>query len=167
MASSGSLTLEQRIDAIESRAAIHEIILRYCRALDRKDEAMLRSCFHPDSHHSHGPFTGTSSDFCGYAMDVVTQLPVTQHHLGNISITVDGDVASAEAYFVAYHRTPPSGPMVLPGAAPDEDVFIAGRYIDRFDRRNGTWLIAQRTGILDWQRFEPMSDRGQMPGLVV
>jgi hypothetical protein len=41
-----------------------------------------------------------------------------------------------------------------------EDLFIAGRYIDHFEKRNGQWKIAKRYGIHDWVEWSPASDRG-------
>ena len=41
-----------------------------------------------------------------------------------------------------------------------EDVLIGGRYIDRFERRDGVWRIIQRTGVHDWRRYEAPADHG-------
>ena len=36
-----------------AKQAITEVVVRYARAIDRLDEALLRSVFHPDSTHNH------------------------------------------------------------------------------------------------------------------
>ena len=40
---------------------------------------------------------------------------------------------------------------------PDKGVIysaiVAGRYVDRFEKRDGEWRIAQRTGLYDWREF--------------
>src|SRR3546814_19209297 len=41
------------------------------------------------------------------------------------------------------------------------DILIGGRYIDRFERRDGVWRIAHRTGLLDW-RQDTKADDGQL-----
>ena len=151
----------RRIDVLEARAEIQEVLARYGRALDLRDLALLRSCFHGDSKHEHG-FVGNSADFCEFAMLFLKQMKCTHHLIGNISITVNGDKADVEAYFCAYHRTPSHGEMAIPDSRPDEDVFIAGRYIDKFERRGGRWLIAARQGKEEWWRFEAAADRGHM-----
>ena len=143
-----------------ARAAISEVLVRYCTALDTRDLALLRSCFHPSATHDHGGFVGPSMEFCDLAMALLARLVLTQHLLGNISITVTGKTAAVASYFQAYHRMPMVGDMVIPQANPGEDVFIAGRYIDRFEHADGAWRIAHRTGHLDWWRFETASDRG-------
>ena len=70
-----------RLDALESRAAITEVVIRYARAIDRREEALLRSCFHADSTHRHGTFDGLSSDFCTHALNIVAGLVLTHHQL--------------------------------------------------------------------------------------
>lgn len=150
----------KQLHVLSARAQISEILVRYTQALDRRDEQLLNGCFHPDSTHDHGGFTGRSLDFCKVAMEFVRQLVKTQHHLGSISITVNGLRATAESYFNAYHRMPATGDMAFPDANPNDDVFIGGRYNDEFECRNGNWLISHRIGVIEWWRFESPSDRG-------
>jgi hypothetical protein len=40
------------------RQAIHDVLMRFSRGVDRLDEALLRSCFHSDSYDDHGHFKG-------------------------------------------------------------------------------------------------------------
>ena len=138
------------LSELKARAAIGDVLVRYCHALDRGDEAMLRSCFHDGSLHDHGEFVGSSTDFCTFAIDVLKNCVATHHHLGNIWISVAGVSAEVQSYYVAYHRVPEQGEMPFPRALPNEDLFIAGRYIDRFECRNGEWRIVQRRGTIDW-----------------
>jgi hypothetical protein len=152
------------------KQAIAEVMMTYCRAIDHLDEDLLRSVFHPDSRHNHG-FVGPSSapgakgepgkpgDFVGYALGVLTSMTRTHHQLGNIFIEVHGDVAYTEAYFTAYHRMRAKGdPKAASNAYDTEmDLFVAGRYMDRMEKRNGVWKIARRTATTDWQRIDPPS----------
>jgi ketosteroid isomerase-like protein len=149
------------LDALASRAEITEVVLRYARAIDRCDAAMLRSCFHPDSQHRHGAFEGASADFCVRALEICRAVELTHHQLGPVSIELAGDAAFVETYYTALHRfgaTPP------PGGRPHEDRFSGGRYIDRFERRDGVWKIARRHGVSEWMRYEAASDRGFYEG---
>ncbi|MFL5296396.1 MAG: nuclear transport factor 2 family protein [Phenylobacterium sp.] len=145
------------LDELESRAEITEVVLRYCRGIDRCDEPMLRACFHPDARHRHGAFQGSSADFCTHALALVAQVEFTHHQLGPVSIELDGDTAYTETYFTALHRF---GAVPPPGGQPHEDRFSGGRYVDRFERRDGVWRIAERRGISEWMRYEAASDRG-------
>ena len=149
--------LAARIDALASRAEIAEVVMRYCRAIDRCDEPLLRSCFHEGATHEHGAFKGLSADFCAIAMQIVAGLVLTHHQLGPVSIDLDGDQAFTETYFTSYHRF---GDVPPPGGEPHEDRIQGGRYIDRFERRDGVWRIAHRKGVNEWMRYAPAADRG-------
>ena len=150
------------LQALVEKQAITEVLYRYARALDRCDLPLLRSCFHPDSTHDHGDFEGSSLEFCDWALELLLRLTATQHHLGNVLIDLEGEVAHCETYWVAYHRIPAQagGSGVVAGRGEETDLFIGGRYLDRMERRRGEWKIARRVGIHDWQRFEPASDGG-------
>lgn len=164
--------MDKKLQEMLDKQACAEVMMTYCRALDRLDEKLLRSVFHPDSVHNHG-FEGPSNDpsrksspgkpgdFCTYAMDVLRTFTRTHHHLGNIFVEVKGDVAFTEAYFTAFHRMRAKG---TPGASPaawdtEMDYWVAGRYLDRMERRNGVWKISHRTGLTDWHRIEAPSSQ--------
>jgi hypothetical protein len=151
--------MDQAILAILDRQEIEELLCRYCRALDRLDEPLLRGCFHPDSQHNHG-YVGPSEEFCGYAMDVLRACVATHHHLGNRSIRVDGHHADAECYFTAYHRVGATPIEAFGSDSAGKDVLVGGRYIDRLEKRGGQWRIVSRTGVHDWQRIEEAADGG-------
>ena len=151
--------MDETLRRLQDRYEIQEVILRYCRALDRLDRKALDSCFHPDSQHNHS-YVGPSSTFCDFAIDVLKGCVATHHQLGNISIRVRGDLAYADCYFTAYHRIGDVPVEAFAHAKPGEDVIVGGRYIDRFERRDGEWRIARRFGVHDWQRYEAAADFG-------
>lgn len=155
--------LEQRLTQLEAERAIRDRCLEYCCALDRVDEKLLRSVFHEDSTHEHGPFKGLSAQFCDYALETVRALDWTQHFLANTKIELQGDVAHVESYFLAFHRLnkdkPGHGFFSEHDLAVGEDIFFGGRYVDRFECRNGAWKIAHRCGINDWNSWAPMDPR--------
>jgi hypothetical protein len=156
-------SLSATIAELKARADITEVCHRYCRALDRVDDPLLRSVFHPNSTHQHGPFRGSSSDFCGFAIELLRELVRTQHLLGNVSVELKGDVAYVESYFQAYHRIARgkegAGVFVRHDKSVDEDIIIGGRYIDRFERRAGVWKIAHRTGLHEWEQWSKADER--------
>lgn len=155
--------LEQRLVRLEAESIIRAQCHRYCRALDRVDEDLLRSVFHPDSTHEHGAFKGTSAEFCNYAMATVRALDWTQHFLSNVSIEIQGDAARVESYFLAFHRLnqgrPGSGVFHAHDLRQHEDVVIGGRYLDRFEYREGEWKIAHRQGINEWESWTSVDPR--------
>jgi hypothetical protein len=144
---------ETALQVLLDKQSISEVLIRYARACDRADEQLLRSCFHPDSVHRHGRFNGTSADFVDFAMKIILGVKLEKHLMTNFLIEVDGDVAMSECHYTAYHRQPNKETGV------DEDFFQGGRFIDRFERRNGEWRIASRIGLMDYERFEAVTER--------
>ena len=150
-------------EELAAREAIRDVIYRYARAIDRMDEALLRSVFHPGSRHNHfyeGPSSDPSApsspeepgDFIAFAFGFLSTCARTHHQLGNTLIEFDGDdAARVETYFTAYHLMRPKGdPLAGPMAYDSEmDYLVGGRYVDRFERRDGEWKIVQRTGLTD------------------
>jgi hypothetical protein len=59
------------------------------------------------------------------------------HHITNVRVAFDGDVAVSESYFLALHRLA------------SEVHVLSGRYLDRWARRSGVWLIVERTVVRD------------------
>ena len=166
---------DPHLQVLLDKQACAEVMMTYCRAIDHRDEELLRSVFHPGSQHRHG-FVGPSSDpsrpstpeqpgdFVAYALGVLATHTRTHHQLGNIFIEVEGDVAYTEAYFTAYHRMRPKGdPQAAPNAFDTEmDVWVGGRYMDRMERRDNMWKITHRTGLADWRRIEAPASLGYM-----
>jgi SnoaL-like domain len=166
---------DPHLQALLDKQACAEVMMAYCRAIDHRDERMLRSVFHTESQHHHG-FRGPSSDpsrpskpgkpgdFVAYALEVLATHTHTHHQLGNIFIELeaDGTTAYSEAYFTAYHRMrAKSDPKAGADAFDTEmDLWVGGRYMDRMTKRNGVWKIAYRVGTTDWMRIDPPSSRG-------
>ncbi len=136
-----------------AKQEILEVLHRYCRGIDRRHAELLKDCFHEDSVHEQGGFKGPSKDFCAIALERVTPLPVTHHQLGSVLIELAGDAAKSEAYFTAFHRVPATGPGqgLFSPTGSERDLFVGGRYLDSWARRDGRWRITARRGVYDWQ----------------
>jgi len=162
------------VQELLDKQACAEVMMTYCRAVDHRDEALLRSVFHPGSWHRHG-FEGPSSDpsrpsspgkpgdFVAFALEVLATHTHTHHQLGNIFVEVDDSTtAFTEAYFTAYHCMRAKGdPKAAANAYDTEmDLWVGGRYMDRMEMREGVWKIAARIGTTDWMRIEPPSSQG-------
>lgn len=133
-----------RLEFLEARVAIEEIVYQYARACDRMDEAMLRDCFWPDALHQHGRFSGASHDFVGYAMSVLATMRFSAHHVTNVAMEIRGARGFSECHFLAHHRRSETPEQ------PERDDFYEGRYLDFFERRGGTWKIVRRRGLNDF-----------------
>ncbi len=130
-----------------AEAEIKDVHIRYCRANDRRDEELMRSCLHPDAViELHQDLDVEAFLALGRAM--LGQFLVTWHNTGNQLVEVQGDAAWAEHYTISSHR------MAADDAGPERDWVADGRYIDRMERRDGEWRIARRKMIVDYTRMD-------------
>ncbi len=137
------------IAQLADREAIRECLYRYSRGVDRLDADMLRSAYWPDAVDQHLEFTGNAEEFIAWAFPIMRSMDQTMHMIGNILMTIRGDSADVESYFYGYHRITLDGGKV--------DVIGAGRYIDRFEKRDDEWRVAERLVLTDWFRQYPDS----------
>jgi ketosteroid isomerase-like protein len=139
------------IDRMLARDAIREVLARHSRAIDRADGPLLKSCYFPDAIEEHGSsFSGNAHEYVDVAMPRVRQMGTMQHLLGTSHIDLQGDVAYVETYIWTFARFAKDGR--------DWDTFTGGRLMDRFERRDGQWLIAHRRTIFDWNRDTPSNE---------
>jgi hypothetical protein len=110
---------------------------------------MIRSAYWPDAIDTHLDFKGTVEQFIEWAFPIMRQMDQSQHIVANVLMTVRGDKADVESYFYGYHR------LVIDGQA--RDVIGCGRYLDKFEKRNDEWRVAQRLVMTDWFRESPDS----------
>ena len=133
------------LEEISAHLQIQQVLFRYCRGVDRGDADLIASVYHPDAVDAHGAWTGPGKDFAAYLVPNMDQVPlIGQHHITNILIERVGDQAKVESYFIAFHPETTEA-----GAA---HALVCGRYLDRFEQRDGVWLIADRRVVLDVSR---------------
>lgn len=141
--------------ALADKQAIYEVILRYCRGIDRLDLELVRSCYHPGAVDHHTNFEGNRDEFVVWVEGALRLLAGTMHLVGNHLVEIDGDRARCETYCTAFHWADPANGTL-------ENVTTGIRYVDRFERRGGEWLIAERFAFREWIRTEP-NQRGADP----
>lgn len=151
--------MHKTVNDLLAEAAIRDIQMRYCRAVDRMDWDLLRACFHADATTDYGFFAGAVEDFIAMAREGLKSYVGTTHFTGNQLVEVKGDSAWAEHYTVATHR------LEEDDTAPERDLVTAVRYVDRQECRDGDWRISRRILVLDWWRIDPVVDAGPGPGV--
>lgn len=135
---------ETKLTELLDREAIRDCLYRYCRGIDRADEAALRSSYWEDAHDCHGAYDGPAEGFIRYAIEVFKTGPRNVHQIANILIEFVGkDAAAVESYFTALQRGPDPQGVV-------RQFLLAGRYCDSFEKRGGEWRVAHRTVAYDW-----------------
>ncbi len=137
------MTLEE----LKARAEIHDVLLRYCRGLDRVDMSLVSGAFHKDAdiQFPESLHKGSAGGFVEFLAAEMPRFVRTMHFLGNCLIEFDGPkVAHVETYLNADHQG--SERHHWKG----ETVKLWARYLDRFEERDGVWLIARRKLAVDW-----------------
>ncbi len=130
---------EQTLLELSDRQQILDCIHRYCRGVDRFDRELVLSAYHPDAVDDHGTFVGTREAFVDWAFAYHTEYQLSHHHMVfNHSVELHGDTAHTETYwlFSGENRVKPN-------------TLAMGRYIDRFEKRDGRWAIAARVCVAE------------------
>lgn len=144
---------EQRLAELLAKDEIRDVVYRYARGIDRLDFDLVRSCYHPGAYDDHGTIQGDVEALLTGAGGFLKRCASTMHFMGNLLIEIDdvaeGGTAKVETYAIAYHRLENSD-----GSGKD-DVFGL-RYVDRFENRDGQWLIAHRVIATEWRRVDPL-----------
>ncbi len=143
--------MDAAISQLLDRRAIEDVLLRYCRGIDRLDLELVRSCYHADATDSHGGFSGTRDAFVAWVGKLLARFESTMHFVGNSLIEVAGDAAVAETYAIAFHRSRE--------AEPNLNLIVGVRYVDRFEKREGAWKIARRVCVTEWSRVDDEAGR--------
>jgi len=139
-----------RLQAVEDQLSINQTIARYCRALDWLDESLLRTCYTNDADIDYGFYKGDVSGFYPVVMQIERATLHRSHFLSNVAIQLRDDFAEVECYGIA---TSTFDNAVL-------NVF-GGRYLNRFQRVDGDWLICKSNYILDYCYVTDMPPLGE------
>jgi SnoaL-like domain len=142
---------EAALQRLLDKEEIREAALKYTRGVDRHDDEIIRQAYHADARDDHGEYIGGPEEFIAYVNAVHANNWRAHHHfVTNMTIELDGDVAHCETYCLvtlARHQ----GSTIDVGA---------GRYIDRFEKREGKWAIADRINMVEYVGSIPEADEG-------
>jgi hypothetical protein len=149
---------------LADRAEITDVMYRWCRAVDRCDWEAIRDVFHPDARDDHGLYKGGVDGLIAWLSERHKTITRSMHQVGNMLIEFTSqDTAVVETYLFAMQRYTPEGAQtraaITGGAdvgADSFDLFMTGRYVDVFERRNGRWKIRERTVVFDNSTMFPV-----------
>lgn len=129
------------LQTLIDRQEIYDCLIRYCRGLDRYDRELLLSVYHPDAIDDHNLFVGGPEQFVDWAFDFHRKHMInTLHSISNHTCEIEGLFAHTETYYFYGGMNTQGATLSLQG----------GRYIDRFEKRNGRWAILTRKVVTDW-----------------
>lgn len=143
---------QAKLTELLDREAIRDCLYRYCRGIDRADEAALRSAYWPDAIDHHGAYSGSAEGFIQFALEAFKAKPRNVHQISNILIEFrsPGD-ARVESYFNALQRGPAKDGIT-------RQFLLAGRYCDVFEKRGEEWRVAHRAVVYDWVEEQRLPD---------
>ena len=109
----------------------------------------MRSAYHDGATDDHGVFIGSAADLCARVVRSHRRYEATMHCVLNHAIDlVDDRHATGEVYNVTYLLRAADGGRQL-------DTWW-GRYLDRYECRDGRWAIVHRVCVHEWTRTEPL-----------
>jgi hypothetical protein len=138
--------LERRLQELLDKEEIRQVMYAYARGTDRCQPELIADAYHEDAWDDHGSFSGGPGVVVDTIIGNSSLSTGSMHHLGNILIELLGDIAHVETYFVAC--------QVQERDARTYTRLRAGRYLDRFERRDDRWRIARRRVVDDWSRLD-------------
>ena len=149
--------LESRLRELLHKREIHELLMRYCRGINRADRELIASCFHPDALDDHGTFT-LSGPTIAEKLHAILNPPANEDtpsagafFIGNELVEIEGNVAWAETYWISYGEQKRGGSGYLRARC--------ARFLDRLERRDGQWRIAYRVVADEWSRVDAIVER--------
>jgi hypothetical protein len=133
--------------------AIIQVLYQYCRGIDRMDRQMTLDCFDPGARLVYSDnYLGDPEGFVTWLWPVHAAMLSHVHTIGNVVFVGHGaDAVSTEAQVRVTLRFDVDGGTV--------DLVGLGRYLDRWAREGGRWLISERTYVSDMANVLPVGQR--------
>src|SRR4051794_30355073 len=132
--------LEAKMQEFADRQAIFDCIKRNSRGNDRFDIDLVTSSYHDDAVHELGEKQISGREYGEHANRSHGALfDANLHNVTMHMCEIDGDVAHAESYSL--------GIFLDKGA--ETGRMLAGRYIDRLEKRDGEWRIVLRRATVE------------------
>jgi hypothetical protein len=133
----------ETLSTLADRAAITQLIYRYCRSVDRLDIPLGHSIWHEDGVADYGdvyqgPGRGVIDRICEFHRLLTNH----SHQITNVTIELKGDLAASEAYATVTTRTSRDGAEI--------QMTMWTRYLDRWSKRDGRWGIDRRLTVIDF-----------------
>lgn len=129
------------LEKVIEKEAIRDQIYTYCRALDRIDNELGCSVFAEDAKVDYGPtYKGTGRGFIDMMLNQHRKMVATHHMMTNILIKFndDGTKAASETYmYAACKYKNKAGKATFTVEARCRD-------IDKWEKRDGKWVIVER-----------------------
>lgn len=143
------------IRRLADKQAIRDLIYTYCRAVDRLDVPLGHSIWHEDGYADYGadyyqgPGRGVIDLICQHHLGLLSH----SHQVTNILVELQGNLAGSEAYVSGTMRMERDGKQMIMG--------VWGRYLDRWERRDGRWGLLHRYVVFDHEEIREIQPMGR------
>lgn len=132
--------LERKLQYLVDRQEILDCVTRNARGNDRFDAEMIAGTYHADGLHELGGNTISGPAYGEHANQAHAALcEVNLHNVTMQTCEIDGDVAHAESYVIG----------LFADWGGETSRMLAGRYIDRLEKRDGEWRIVLRRATME------------------
>ena len=141
--------MEDRLWELEAKEEIRYKLSLYPRGLDRQDTEIGLQVFAEDAYIDYGTapdgswqWQGTGPDWIDYCTNVIDKGITAaggyyDHEIFQVCITVNGNKAGSEYYGTAYTMFPQGDGLYTLSSS-------VARYCDKWEYRDGEWLIIER-----------------------
>lgn len=142
--------LEQRLQRLEDRDAIHQLFVDYGKHLDAGDLDSYVSLYAADGEVMLGPMGRAQGreEIRALMSGVLAHAGASFHIISSPSVELDGDRAASSVMWTVIAKDADGKPKLT----------MLGRHVDELVREDGTWRIAVRRGLID------LPARMQAPG---
>ncbi|WP_313392160.1 nuclear transport factor 2 family protein [Sphingobium yanoikuyae] len=146
--------LAARIGKLEDEAALKRLVDTFSNLADRKDIDTQVTLFTEDATVDSWVDGKKGSSLKGRAElasafgGFLAQFSTVYHMNGQQTVTIQGDEATGTAYCLVVLVSQSDGKTIRRTSGV--------RYDDRYERRNGQWLIAARTSHFEWTAIEEL-----------
>ena len=131
---------------LSDRIAVHELLARYCHAIDQHRWSDLRALFAEDARVDFTAFGGPMGDadtLIAFLRPVVESLAGSYHSTASIMCDLDGDRAIVRSAAHVVMSTKEADGM-------EQNNHIGLWYEDELARINGEWRFSRRTQKRAW-----------------
>ncbi|MEV6133702.1 nuclear transport factor 2 family protein [Streptomyces violaceusniger] len=133
-----TISAESRsVQELLDKSAITEMVYTVAHAMDARDWDLFATCYAPEAEgdYVNANVAGREAIIAG-TKAFLEPIDATQHLVGNLRVTVDGDIATTYATFIAQH--------VRAEATGSGQYILGGTYTDTLRRTEAGWKITRR-----------------------
>jgi hypothetical protein len=130
----------------QAEREITRVLLDYARGVDQRNSRLVIACFHRDARIDYGSFGGSPDALAEWLERVQPRIDRSYNLFGppRIELDLERDFAEVESYCLSVQLLPRDAEGVA------HQTLAGLRYLDRFERRDGAWRIAERRNVADW-----------------